>query len=260
MRAVRILAALALIGAAAHAEGLERAVGMYLAAAEKTPEEAPEKPKPKWELKGNVGLTVSQDTSKEITATFSATAKRNWENYRLFLRAGVIYGETNDVETDNEWILVEDLAKVLEKDKRWIYQYSYWEYDSQEKLNLRLLLTAGYKWAVVNNKKIRVIPRIGAGWLYEEFRDTTSREAVAEFGWEIKWVITEHLTFTQTVTWNPVLGDASDFRLFTFSTFSSPLGKNVNLLLSIRDNYDTTPRPGVSKNDLNVILALSFEL
>jgi putative salt-induced outer membrane protein YdiY len=222
----------------------------YLSAA------ADETTKP-WEITGALGFTLTDGNSDTIQLTIGAEAKREWTKWKLGMKLGILYGETDGEQTSSEWIFLERLERKL-SERATIFQDLLLEHDEEEDLRYRIQFTVGYNRRLVKKETFELWGQVGGGVLHEEFFDDTQTEGVAQIGINFTWQITKALKYEQVLTFYPSLSESGEFRMYWESRFTTPLGERFDLRISIIDRYDSDPQPGIEENDLTIAIALAI--
>lgn len=251
---MRTIGALVLVAALAQAETAEQAIRGYLNAAA---EDAPPQKYP-WEITGALGFTLTDGNSDSITLTVGADAKKEWDLYKLAMKLGIIYGETEGEQTSSEWIFLERLERKL-SERATIFQDLWLEHDEEESLRYRIQLTLGYNRRLVKkDEKFEMWGQVGGGVLHESFFSDEETEGIAQLGFNFTWNITDKLKYVQIVVFYPSLSEGGEWRMYWESTFTTPISDRLDLRLSIIDRYDSNPQPGNEENDLTIALTIAI--
>jgi len=211
-----------------------------------------------WDFTAALGFTLTSGNSDSVTLLFGAEGKREWELWKLGMKIGILYAESDGNQTASEWIFIEKLERKL-SERATIFQLLLLEHDEEEDLAYRIQLTFGYNRRLVKKEKFELWGNVGAGVLYESFFDDTRTQAIAQLGINFTWQITKTLKYTQVLTFFPSLSDGGEFRMYWESVFETPISDHFNLRFSIIDRYDSNPQPGVKDNDLTIGIALAVK-
>ena len=211
-----------------------------------------------WDITGALGFTLTRGNSDTMTLTVGADAKREWAHWKLTMKLGILYAESDDVQTASEWIFLERLERKL-SERATIFQDLLLEHDEEEELRYRIQLTFGYNRRLVKNETFELWGNVGAGVLHESFFDEDETEGIAQLGINFVWQITKQLKYTQVITLYPSLSESGEYRLYWESVFTTPISDRFDLRFMILDRYDSNPQPGVEKNDLTIAIALAIK-
>ena len=255
---MRILLPLLLLCAAAAARPPAAAIREYLeVAAEASPDAAAENP---WDITGALGVTFTSGNPETTNVTIGLDAAREWveKKLKLKLRYLGIYNEAEGIVTVNEHIVTERLDRALNEISS-LFQTLLLEYDEVEQVDLRLQFTLGYRRQLMDKEKFKLWGDAGAGVVNTDFATgVTQTEAILHLAVEFEWQLTDQLKYTQKVFFFPSLSESGEFRLVSESVFVTPISDRMDLRIGILDQYNSNPQPGIKKNDVNSILALSF--
>jgi len=211
-----------------------------------------------WEITGALGFTLTDGNSESITLAVGADAKREWPLWKLAMKLGILYSESEDVQTASEWLFLERLERKL-SERATIFEDLLLEHDEEEDLRYRIQLTFGYNRRLVKKETFELWGNGGGGVLHESFFDEDQTEAVAQLGINFTWQITKALKYTQVITFWPSLSEGGEFRMYWESVFTTPLSERFDLRFSIIDRYDSDPQPGIESNDLTIVISLAIK-
>lgn len=211
-----------------------------------------------WDITAALGFTLTSGNSDSVTLTIGANAKREWALWKLGMKLGILYAESDDVQTASEWIFMERLERKL-SERATIFQDLLLEHDEEEDLAYRIQVTVGYNRRLVKkDDTFELWGNVGGGVLYQSFFDSSDTQAIAQVGINFTWQITKALKYTQVVTIWPSLSDSGEYRLYWESVFTTPVSERIDLRLTILDRYDSNPQPGVESNDLTIAISLAI--
>lgn len=210
-----------------------------------------------WDIVGALGFTLTDGNSDTIQLTIGAEAKREWPKWKLGMKLGILYGETDGEQSASEWIFLERLERKL-SERATIFQDLLLEHDEEEDLRYRIQFTVGYNRRLVKKETFELWGNVGGGVLHEEFFDESQTEGIAQIGINFTWQITKTLKYEQVITFYPSLSEGGEFRMYWESRFTTPIGERFDLRITILDRYDSDPQPGIEENDLTIAIALAI--
>ena len=211
-----------------------------------------------WDITGALGFTLTDGNTDSTQLTVGAEAKREWTLWKLGMKLGILYGETDGDQTSSEWIFFERLERKL-SERATIFQDLLLEHDEEEDLRYRIQLTFGYNRRLVKKETFELWGNVGGGVLHESFFDEDQTEAIAQIGINFTWQITKQLKYTQVITFYPSLSEGGEFRMYWESVLTTPLSERFDLRFSIIDRYDSDPQPGIEENDLTIVIAIAIK-
>ena len=247
---MRSMLVLALLTSLARAETLDQAVRSYLA--EEPPVEG-------WKITGRLGLTVTDGNSDTITFTAGLDAVRDWEPWKVVVTESSLYSEDDGDQTANEHILTIRLERKI-SERGALFMQTLLEYDEQEDLDLRLVLTLGYKHQLVKKEDFNLWGELGGGVIHEEFSALSETAGTAHVAVNWEWKLSEQLTYTQSFLLLPNLSEGGEFLFIAESVLTNPINERLDLRLSLTDRYNSDPVAGNEENDLQVTLTIAIKL
>jgi len=211
-----------------------------------------------WEITGALGFTLTDGNSDTIQLTVGAGAKREWTLWKLGMKLGILYGESDGDQTASEWLFLERLERKL-SEVATIFQDLLLEHDEEEDLRYRIQFTLGYNRRLVKKETFELWGNVGGGVLHEEFFDDSETEGIAQLGINFTWQITKQLKYAQVLTFYPSLSEGGEFRMYWESVFTTPISDRLDLRITILDRYDSNPQAGVEENDLTIAISLAIK-
>lgn len=137
------------------------------------------------------------------------------------------------------------------------------EYDEIANLEYRGTLAGGLGYRFYNEKDRRLILRVGPAVTHERFSDPknqrTTPDIMSEL--EVRWPLTDRLSFEQLSTFRPAVDDLNVFRL------TSRMGllwqitedKTWSLKLGFLHDYNSRPNPGRKRSDITTSFLLVYQ-
>jgi len=248
---MRHLIALLLVASLAQAETLGESVRGYLAAAE-TAKTGP------WEVTGALGITYTDGVTDTTSISAGVDALREWPEWKLTIRWLSTFTKASGVTQANEHILITRGDYKL-SDRASIFGSLLLEYDEIEGVEPRIQFILGYDRKLVTKETFELLGNLGGGVLYEKYPvGGSTTDAIAQAGLDWTWKITKQLTYTQVLRFLPNISESGEYRVISESVFTTPISEMLDLRLTILDQYNSDPLPGVEKNDLKVVLAIAI--
>ena len=154
------------------------------------------------------------------------------------------YNQMDDDKASNRWY--GNATIDFARETKWIFFVSSkHEYDEFENLNYRGTLSSGFGYRFFNEKKKRLLVRIGPAVTYENFADErdrrTSPDVLAEF--EGRWPLFERVDCENKATVYPNAETFDRFRLVNIAGLLLRLDQNERwrLKLGLRIEYESEP-------------------
>lgn len=135
-----------------------------------------------------------------------------------------------------------------------------YDHDRATKLDRRIVLNTGLSFVLGERRSSRTALDVGIGLLKERFADTSSRIIG---GGIVRLDSRQRLpggaSLEERVTLLPDVTQWWRYRLNADANVRAPLSKTVSLRLGLNNRFDTSPRPGVKKNDFSLQSGIGFD-
>lgn len=208
-----------------------------------------------------IGVTGSEGNTQRLSLNGQAEARRETDFDRLLLRLAGNFAQEEGEQTENEVIGLGRLERDF-SDRWFVFGSLELERDRFENLDLRALLDAGLGYFFIREENQEWKGRAGAGYQLEAFEERTEEAGVLSLGYDYRVDVAERLRFIHNLTYTPdFTAPASDYRLDSNAAIRVPIGGSEawNLKLGVRNQYDSSPQPGIEKLDTTYFLNLGYD-
>lgn len=193
-----------------------------------------------------------------VDAYVKSKLKRATEKEELTLKADFGYGETEKVVDTIEGRFNSNLRVFFTK-KNYVYGDLLLEHDRFEDLELRVDGTVGSGYRFWKNSRSEFLSEVGAGFTQEIYRNGGDQtEAILRFAFEYSQMFFEKSKFSQSFVLYPSVGQLGEFRVISQSTLLTPIWDSFSWDISLTDEYDSEPNPGVDSNDISFRTGLTY--
>lgn len=135
-----------------------------------------------------------------------------------------------------------------------------YHHDALTKLDRRVVLNTGLSFVLGVHRNSWTALDVGVGLLDERFADTTSRMIG---GGILRLNSRQRLpggaSLEERITLLPDVSEWRRYRVNADANVRAPLTKTVSLRLGLNNRFDTSPRPGVKKNDFSLQSGIGFD-
>lgn len=221
----------------------------------------PPKQDGQWRGTLGAGLNITQSTTNSLNVNLAADAVRATAQDQWNFAAALLYGrskDANDVETTN--------ANLGRLGGRYAYNLSPsvfgfgsldFNYDRLQDIDLRSVIAGGLGYHVINTPQHRFDLLGGLTYNHTKYVAETVGVAEALIGEESNHRISEGTTVMQRLTFFPNLTDTGEYRLQFSAGLITKITDTLNLTVTLTDNYQTNPQPGIDRNELLFITGIS---
>lgn len=225
-------------------------------------EEEQERREDPWSGNISFGLNGAQGNTDRFSINGRAEARRETNGDRLMLYTEGSLQKENGVTTANEVLAGASLERDLNRD--WfVYGNADFEKDKFEDLSLRAIANIGIGYFMVRQDDFKWKALAGVGYQYESFiNNGNQEEGITSFGYDLDYHYNEWLELMHKLTYFPSLtSPADDYRLVSNLGAQMPIGhtENWKLRFNLRNQYDSSPRPGIKNLDTTYSLNVVYD-
>lgn len=214
-----------------------------------------------WSGSLGLGLTLSRTTTNTLGFNFGASATRvdvmsNWNSSFKY-----IYNEDDDVVQDNFLIAQSEYDRLFSEGGvwNWFGQTSY-QYNETESYRQRFKAFGGLGYFLSRTDELSWNLKGGVGASWDERSRLEGWSARSLLGTNWKWAISDGIGFEGNASIENKLEDFESYFAVLELKFNVALKAmdNLNLYVSLRDEYNSDPGPGDSWNSLWVTMGFTY--
>ncbi len=217
--------------------------------------------KPNWTVTMEAGGSRSEGNTDTLEARGRLDAVRKTKDDLLNFYLAAQYSEQNDLRTTNEYRGGVKYEDAITENWYWFTRLEL-EFDEFENLDLRstAAVGAGRYWLKEDDHEFKT--RLGAGYRHESFNNgRTNNSSVVDVGLDYRVDLAPWVQFTHSATYSPDFLEFNDYRLDLDTGLIFPFKDDrVKLKLGMRNEYNSSPQPGLERLDntfyANLVLAL----
>ncbi|MCP4834179.1 MAG: DUF481 domain-containing protein [Phycisphaera sp.] len=223
--------------------------------------DVPVEEKSPWTGSVGLGLTLSRTTTNTLGFNFGASATRTdvmstWESSFKY-----IYNEDDDVVQDNFLIAQSEYDRLFSEGGvwNWFAQTSY-QYNETESYRQRFKAFGGLGYFLSRTDELtwNLKGGVGASWDERSLLEGWTARSLLGTNW--KWAIGEGIGFEGSASIENKLEDFEQYFAVVEMRVNVALKamENLNLYVSLRDEYNSDPGPGDSWNSLWVTMGFTY--
>ena len=215
----------------------------------------------------HAGGTLTRGNSETFTANAGLLREAKSDRSSLTQRIEGNYGETTatgDV-TDTTVQTVEaeiDYKHSISDALYGVFNINAF-HDDIAHLDYRLSVSPGLGYPVIKNDKATLGLELGVAWIREEYDiepDPSDDYAALRVAQVYSRQLSETAKVWQSLEWTPELASFGNYLLVAEIGIEANIVGDLSLRLVAQDKYDNEPPAGNDKNDLNVVVGLSYQL
>jgi len=221
----------------------------------------PPKQDGKWRGSVGAGLNVTQSTTDSLNVNLAANAVRATAQEQWNFAAALLYGSAEDsagVKTTS--------ANLGNVGGRYAYNLSPrvfgfgsldFNYDRLQEIDLRSVLAGGLGYRIIDTPAHRFDVSGGLTYNRTKYVNETVNSAEALLAEESNHQVSTGTTLRQRLAVFPNLSDTGEYRLQFSTGLVTKITDVLNLTVTLTDNYQSNPQPGIDKNELLFITGIS---
>ncbi len=222
----------------------------------------PPKPDGQWRGSLGAGLNITQATTDSLNINLTGDAVRATAQDQWNFAAALLYGSAEDaagVKTTN--------ANLGRLGGRYAYDLSPrvfgfgsidFNYDRLQDIDLRSVLAGGLGYRVINTPVDRF--DVSGGLTYNHTKYVAETVGVAELllAEESSHTLSAGTSVNQRLAVFPNLSDSGEYRLQFSAGLITKITDTFSLTVTLTDNYQSNPQPGIDNNELLFITGISM--
>lgn len=215
-------------------------------------------PKREYSSNFNVGITAATGNADTQQYHFDGEFNSVGEKDRYTIGVDFNRGEDDGETIVDNWTVYSNYDYFLSEKVFWNNAITLQQNDLQE-LDLRTSISTGIGYQFHNTDDLKLSATIGVGYLSENFEVAPSEQTIAgrwSVNYEHSWY--EWLDFFHDHEGLVSVEDVNDFVIRSRTGLRYPISERFTGTAQINFNYDNSPSPGTSKEDLIYILSLGY--
>ena len=223
--------------------------------------EDPPKPDGLWRGTLGAGLNVTQSTTNSLNLNLTGDAVRATAQDQWNFAAALLYGTSEDA--DGVKTTSANLGRI---GARYAYNLSPrlfgfgsldFNYDRLQEIDLRSVVAGGLGYRIIDTSLNRF--EVSGGLTYNRTRyvSETVNAAEALLAEESNHKLSASTTVRQRLAVFPNLSDTGEYRLQFSAGLVTKITGDLNLTVTLANNYQSNPQPGIDRNELLFITGIS---
>lgn len=217
------------------------------------PQESP------WDITGAASLALADGNSDSLTYALQVRATYENGTTEGTLGADWHYSESAGVSATDSFRLYGQQNRFI-SDRVYLGLNGSYLTDHIADLNYRVDIGAGLGSYSIKNEQTSLAFEIGPGFAWESQGGISRDLITVRFFQRLKHQISDQTKLWQTAIFSPNIDHFGDYRLTTEAGIETTLNNQWALRSSLRYQYDKTPATDRQRNDLSLLLGLSYSL
>ena len=216
----------------------------------------------RWALDAQIGADLQYNQSERQIYYGRIKWTYGKERFRGIVDYLANYGETDGVLSANDMNGSVRVELDIEKSKRvFLFDAAGAGYNEIRKIDLSYDDSFGLGYKLIAATNVTLSADIGVNYQKQNFSDGTSKDYGAlRMGELMSWKISSKWFLDEKFEFYPRFTDVGEFRMRFETNLRYLLTHSVNVNLTVIDQFDTQPAPGVTRNDLLLRITLGFKL
>jgi putative salt-induced outer membrane protein YdiY len=209
----------------------------------------------------NLGGAIKDGNTESKTFNSSGRFQARSKRHRFNLEGKFNYGESEGEEDERNWLLGAKHDYFATK-KIYAYLRPLAEYDKFQDLDLRLVVSAGPGYQVIDTERTSLFVEAGPAYTYEDYGDAGDNEYLAaRWSAGLKFdIVREKIKFFHLHELFQDLTSGEGLYLRTEQGIRVSVVKNLFLNFQVDYEYRSDPPAGNKSSDTALILGLGYEL
>jgi len=209
-------------------------------------------------LTGGLGLVITTGNSDTALINGEFTAERNWDANEFALIVDFVYGETDNVTSNQYYHLGAKYNRLL-SDTLYYGVLGDAVHDDIALLDYRVSVFPYLGYKLWSNDRSSLSIELGPGWTSEEQDGISNEYFSARVAELFEYQISERSKFWQKAEWIPEIEDFGDNYLINYEVgIATQLTDQWSLKTFARGVYDAEVPEGIDENDIGIFTTLSY--
>ena len=221
----------------------------------------PPKPDGQWRGSLGAGLSITQSTTDSVSVNLQGDAVRATEVDQWDFAGGLLYGRSEDaagVSTTSANLARAAGRNAYNFDPRWFgFGSLELDYDELQDIDLRAVAGLGAGYHVTKSEDTVFDLFGGLAYNHTKYVSETVDATELLLGEESNHKLSSGTTLKQRLAVYPNLTDSGQYRVQFAAGLATKLSETFDLTVTLADNYQSNPQPGISRNELLFITGIS---
>lgn len=211
-----------------------------------------------WVTSAAFGFSLAKGNTDNLLATGNLLTSRKWDRNELDLGTDGTYGETDGVRSAGNLhgfsqynrLFTERLFGLLRVDA---------VNDSISDVDYRVTISPGAGYYFIKNTNTFLRAEAGPGFVFERVGGASDSYVTLRLAERFETKMNDKVKLWQSLEFLPAVEDFSSYVLNAEIGIDTSLTKKLSLRTFVQDTYDSTPAPGLEKNDIKLVTALAYK-
>ena len=205
-------------------------------------------------------LSYQQETGNISSDDFrsSLNFKKKKRKYNFFLKASYAHGKTEEEISANRWDIFFKYDRLMTK-KIYRRGFFFFERDHVKGIDRRFQVGPAIGYRFYDKETLSLSSDVGT--IREETKyENGNHDSEFKGLWNIdfSYVPFPEIRFEAMFRWIQGFNEARDYEITSEARLSVPLMGGFFLKAGVIDRYDNNPQPGVKRNDMTLLVSLSY--
>ncbi|HLP77559.1 MAG TPA: DUF481 domain-containing protein [Candidatus Paceibacterota bacterium] len=220
-----------------------------------------------WETSASAGLTVTRGNNDSMSANLGFRTETKWDKNEFKAGADGIYGKSKPNGGD-ETVSAETLSAFGQYNRLFTEQFYGLGrveglHDNVNGVKYRLTVSPGAGYYFIKDAKTTLNAEVGPGFIHEKLKKNPGYEEndyiTIRLAENFKHSLNDSVRVWQKAEFLPQVDDFENYILNFEVGMEADLSKKLSFQTKILDTYDNVPAPGLKRNDLKWINAISYK-
>lgn len=211
-----------------------------------------------WITSASFGFTLAKGNTDTMLATGNLLSSKKWGRNEVDLGTDGTYGETDGTQSAGNIhgfgqynrLFTERFFGLLRVDAL---------HDAIAEVDYRVTLSPGVGYYFIKNTNTFLRAEAGPGFVFERVGGVTDSYVTLRLAERFETKINHHVKLWQSLEYLPAVKDFGDFVAHAEVGLDTSLTKKLSLRTFVQDTYDSTPAPGLKKNDVKLVVAIAYK-
>jgi len=211
-----------------------------------------------WVTTAAFGFTLAKGNTDNMLLTGNLLSSKKWGQNEMDWGIDGTYGETDGVRSAGN-IHVFDQYNRLFTERFFGLLRVDGVNDSIADVDYRITLSPGVGYYFIKNTNTFLRGEAGPGFVFEKVGGIEDNYVVLRIAERFETKFNDRVKLWQSIEFLPAVEDFSSYVINAEIGIDTSLTKKLSLRTFVQDTYDSTPSPGLKKNDVKLVAAIAYK-
>jgi putative salt-induced outer membrane protein YdiY len=211
-----------------------------------------------WITSAAFGLSLAKGNTDNMLMNGNLLSSRKWDRNELDLGTDGTYGETDGVRTAGNVHGFGQYNRLFSERCFGLLRVDAVN-DAVADVDYRVTVSPGVGYYFIKNPNTFLRGEAGPGFVFERVGGVSDSYVTLRLAERFETKLNDTVKLWQSLEFLPAVDDFSSYVINAEIGIDTSLTKKLSLRTFLQDTYDSTPAPGLKKNDLKLVVGIAYK-